>query len=142
MKALSVRQPWAWAIIEGHKRIVNRTWYPGDLSGDFAIHAPSVFEAETYTTLTLTFPEIDWPKPARFKYGGIIGLVSYGGSIHGGQSATADPWFTGPYGWMLSNPRRLPFIECKGALGLWDIDIQEMDIISELIARQNFKENY
>ena len=55
---------------------------------------------------------------------------------------TADPWFTGPYDWMLRNPRRLPFIECKGALGLWNIDIQEMDIISELIARQNFKEDY
>lgn len=26
MKALVIRQPWAWAIIEGHKRVENRTW--------------------------------------------------------------------------------------------------------------------
>ncbi|WP_206002040.1 ASCH domain-containing protein [Paraburkholderia aromaticivorans] len=26
MKALSIRQPWAWLIVKGHKDIENRTW--------------------------------------------------------------------------------------------------------------------
>jgi hypothetical protein len=27
MKALSIQQPWAWAIIAGHKDVENRSWY-------------------------------------------------------------------------------------------------------------------
>src|SRR5664280_3664302 len=26
VRILSVQQPWAWAIVEGHKRVENRTW--------------------------------------------------------------------------------------------------------------------
>ena len=26
MKALTVCQPWAWAIVEGHKSVENRRW--------------------------------------------------------------------------------------------------------------------
>jgi hypothetical protein len=38
MKALSLRQPWAWAIVHAGKRIENRTWNTS-LRGDFLIHA-------------------------------------------------------------------------------------------------------
>ena len=34
MKAISIKQPWAWAIAEGHKTIETRTWstnYRGEL---------------------------------------------------------------------------------------------------------------
>lgn len=26
MKSLTVKQPWAWAIVAGHKRVENRSW--------------------------------------------------------------------------------------------------------------------
>ena len=40
MRALTVRQPWAWAIAEGYKDIENRSWYPRLEPGEvFAIHA-------------------------------------------------------------------------------------------------------
>ena len=38
MKALSARQPWAWAIIHAGKDIENRTWNT-HLRGTFAVHA-------------------------------------------------------------------------------------------------------
>ena len=38
MKALSVRQPWAWAIVAGWKPIENRTWAT-DYRGPLLIHA-------------------------------------------------------------------------------------------------------
>jgi len=38
MKALSVRQPWAWAIIYALKDIENRGW-PINYRGDILIHA-------------------------------------------------------------------------------------------------------
>lgn len=34
MKVISIHQPWAWAIVSGHKKIENRSWktsYRGDL---------------------------------------------------------------------------------------------------------------
>ncbi|MEU0468957.1 ASCH domain-containing protein [Amycolatopsis sp. NPDC006131] len=38
MKAITVRQPWAWAIAKGYKPIENRTWST-DHRGLIAIHA-------------------------------------------------------------------------------------------------------
>ena len=38
MKALSIRQPWAWLIVNGHKDIENRSW-PTRFRGPVLIHA-------------------------------------------------------------------------------------------------------
>jgi hypothetical protein len=38
MKALSIQQPWAWAIIHAGKRVENRTWSTR-FRGPFFIHA-------------------------------------------------------------------------------------------------------
>ena len=40
MKAISVRNPWAWAIAHGGKRVENREWqYPPTYRGPLLIHA-------------------------------------------------------------------------------------------------------
>ena len=40
MKAISVRNPWAWAICHGGKRVENREWkYPPTYRGPLLIHA-------------------------------------------------------------------------------------------------------
>jgi hypothetical protein len=38
MKALSIRQPWAWLIITGHKDVENRSWTT-TYRGPLLIHA-------------------------------------------------------------------------------------------------------
>ena len=38
MKALSIRQPWAWLIVNGYKDIENRTWST-DFSGRAYVNA-------------------------------------------------------------------------------------------------------
>ena len=38
MKALSIKQPWAWLIVNGFKDIENRTWRT-KIRGEFLIHA-------------------------------------------------------------------------------------------------------
>lgn len=45
MKALSIRQPWAWLIANGHKDIENRTSHT-NFRGDFLIHASKKFEGK------------------------------------------------------------------------------------------------
>src|SRR5437016_10859136 len=43
MKALSVRQPWAWLIVNGHKDIENRSWQT-KFRGKLLIHAGQRFD--------------------------------------------------------------------------------------------------
>lgn len=38
MKYLTVRQPWAWLLVNGHKDIENRSW-PTKYRGPLLIHA-------------------------------------------------------------------------------------------------------
>ena len=130
MKALSVRQPWAWAIIEGHKQVENRRWYPGHFSGRFAIHASSTFDLSAYDWILDNIPGINMPSPEQLLLGGIIGTVLYTGFV---RSPYNNPWFRGPYGWLLSDAKRVTFIQCKGNLNMWDIDIQEMDVLSSYL---------
>ncbi|MEH2033227.1 MAG: ASCH domain-containing protein [Nostoc sp.] len=47
MKALSVRQPWAWAIIYALKDIENRGW-PINYRGDILIHAAKTCTKKEY----------------------------------------------------------------------------------------------
>lgn len=47
MKALSIRQPWAWLIVNGYKSIENRTWNTR-IRGTILIHAGKGFDKEGY----------------------------------------------------------------------------------------------
>src|SRR5262245_15321972 len=68
MKALTVLQPWAWAIIHGPKRIENRVWRTNH-RGPLAIHAG--------ISRKLLRPTINdgTPVPADLVYGAILGVV-------------------------------------------------------------------
>jgi ASCH domain len=47
---LTVRQPWAWAIIHGGKDVENRSWRT-KYRGPLLIHAGSAFEPDGYETV-------------------------------------------------------------------------------------------
>ncbi len=47
IKALSIKQPWAWAIVNGYKTIENRTWKT-KFRGAFLIHASKQFDKKGY----------------------------------------------------------------------------------------------
>ena len=119
--ALSVKQPWAWLIIHGGKDIENRDWrrrYPGRI----LIHASKQMLGTGYERC-MAFVQthrpaisIIVPEPWELEYGGIIGEVQIVGCVE----SSASPWFTGPYGYVLANPKPLPFKACKGHLGFWE----------------------
>jgi hypothetical protein len=50
MKALSVRQPWAWLLVHGPKDIENRNWYT-NYRGWVMIHASKTFDRSAYEEL-------------------------------------------------------------------------------------------
>ena len=114
MKALSIRQPWAWLIVNGHKPVENRSW-PTKYTGRLLIHAGQRFEqkgVEVAKRLGITLPE-------HFDQGGIVGWVDVTGCV----TQLDSPWFVGPYGFTLTNAEALPFILCPGKLGFFNVTI-------------------
>lgn len=126
MKAISVRQPWAWLLIHGGKDIENRDWrYLPTYRGPIAIHAAKGMTKGEYNgceeflmalgisnaTLPLPLPEFD-----ELARGAIIGTMEMRGAVRNSQS----PWFQGPIGLVLESPKPCDPIPVSGALGLWD----------------------
>jgi len=120
MKALSIRQPWAWLILNAGKDIENRDW-PTRFRGRFLIHASKGMTRDEYesadSTLAIIAPTIDLPPFERLERGGIVGVAVLYGCVEKSQS----PWFFGRYGFEIRDAMPLPFRPYKGALGFFDV---------------------
>lgn len=123
MKALSIKQPWAWLIVHGGKDVENRTW-PTNFRGRVLIHASKSMSADEYRDV-LDFISTDrrlcklldsFPLSRDLKRGGIIGEAEVVGCVN----TSISPWFCGPFGHVLANPRPLDFTPCKGQLGYFN----------------------
>ena len=123
MKALSIKQPWAWAIIHG-KDIENRTW-PTRFTGSFFIHAGKKFDHYGYQWLldhrNLLMTKI--PHPDDFQIGGIVGISKIVDCV----SSHTSPFFFGPWGFVLEDSREHDFYTCRGQLGFFNIDIKDTE---------------
>jgi hypothetical protein len=121
--ALSVRQPWAWAIIHAGKDIENRTAasirHMNFVGVDrIAIHAAKGMTRDEYEDaadfMASIFVRVP---PARdLLRGGIIGSVA----VRGVMKESASPWFFGPRGIVLADPQPCEFVPAVGALGLFE----------------------
>jgi hypothetical protein len=115
LPALSVRQPWAWLIVNGYKDVENRSWRTRH-RGPLLIHA-GASTSELYESIIAKIERRHGIKmPKEYYLGGIVGVVD----VEDCKARTGSPWhFRGAIGWVLSNPRRLPYRQVKGALGLF-----------------------
>lgn len=147
MRILTVRQPWAWAIIHGGKDVENRVRnIAGDYRGPVAIHAA----ASTLATFDPSHHHL-WPVKAHHRLGVIIGVVDLVG-VHEGHNTEQERFkavrscyqpgkafgpcseWAQPDTWHLelSNPRPLrKLIPFKGALGLRRLDTETIAQIEE-----------
>ena len=115
MKALSIRQPWAWLIANGYKDIENRTWNT-KFRGRLYIHTgqridPNDFQRqrEYVKQSGIVIPEL--------VTGAVIGEVDIVDCV----AQSGSPWFDGPYGLVLANPVAYDKpIPCKGQLGFFN----------------------
>lgn len=128
MKALSIRQPWAWLIVNGYKDIENRTWRT-DYRGKLLIHASKTFDHEGYEWVLKNFPEIALPgslSPGFARANVIEGYYDLGGFVgtcrlNDVVTASESPFFTGPYGFNLRMVKPIEFVAYKGNLGLFNV---------------------
>lgn len=120
MKALSVRQPWAWLIVNGFKDIENRDWkWMPHYRGELYIHASQGCTRSEYRE-AVEFahsidPSIPVPPLEALERGGLVGKVVVDGVVERSRS----PWFVGRIGLVLSKPETQDFIPCKGQLGFF-----------------------
>jgi hypothetical protein len=131
LKAISVRQPWAWLLIHGGKDVENRS-RPTNFRGRVAIHASKgLHRADWYDALML-IRERGIPAPIEgggyeipcrdeLDLGAIIGTVEIVDCV----TASSSPWFSGPYGYVMRNPQPCGPIQAKGALGLWNWEVPD-----------------
>ena len=119
MKAVTIRQPFAWAIAAGFKDIENRRWAPRVEPTELvAIHA--AVAAPDADDVTRVQKRIGHRArvPEAYDCGAIVAVARVAKVVTSSRSA----WFSGPLGWVLEDvtPVRKP-IDCKGQLGLWNL---------------------
>lgn len=116
MRALSIKQPWAWLIINGHKMIENRDW-PTRFRGKILIHTGKTINKDGYEWVAGNFPDIPLSPLASLECGGIVGEAEVVDCI----SDSPSPWFFGKYGFILMNAKQVPFRPYKGRLGFFEV---------------------
>jgi len=118
VKALSIRQPWAWLILHGGKDIENRTWTTR-FRGPFYVHAANGMTHQEYDTAS-DFAESNGvciPPYQDLDRGGIVGTAAIVDCV----TYSDSPWFFGAYGFVLENGNPIPFRPLKGELGFFDV---------------------
>lgn len=138
--ALSIQQPWAWLIVNGHKDIENRSWRTSR-RGPVAIHAGKKEDIDCLVALTHNggpyhpvngrdFPidtgqrlvgsdgvfDLFSPPAWHDQKGGIVGVAEIVDCI----DRSSSEWFVGEYGFVLRDAQPVPFIPCRGTLGFFD----------------------
>lgn len=145
MKALSIKQPWAWLICRGFKDVENRPWPIGRnsqhglyssyhqanfqliLPGRVHVHASSKsdfsWEVDDFMMRHLSeddyFEYTNWSY--QFPYGALIGEVDIIGCVKNSKSPWAVP---GQYHFLLTNPllynKPIPH---RGQLGFFEVKL-------------------
>lgn len=123
--AISIRQPWAWAILHLIKDVENRTWTT-------KFRGPVLIHAGNNTTRSDTQALVDTARPIGHDLsfwtlrlrtyglrGGIVGMVTIKDCITDSPSPWAED---GRFHWLLADAKPLPFFSCKGRLGLFPVE--------------------
>jgi hypothetical protein len=122
MKTISIRQPWAWAIIHAGKDIENRSWHT-NFRGEFLIHASKGCMSREYDDaceFIERIVDIKIPSLGSLPRGGIIGKATLIDCV----SFHSSDWFEGDWGFVLQNVEEIPFIPCTGKLKFFECPLE------------------
>jgi hypothetical protein len=136
VKALSLRQPWLWAVLELGKTIENRRWNT-HYRGPILLHAAKGCTVDECSGALAWMQEARLVEPLDPRWPGLRG-VERGGICGYAEIADVVPPDVPPlflqvtkdelrwhmpkqYGFVLRNVRRLPFVPYAGSLGLFEV---------------------
>lgn len=127
MKALSIKQPWVYAITDLGKKIENRTWFAPStiINKTIAIHASKKPDRSGFSAI---FDICGTQIEEDLVYGAIVATAR----VIDVTQFSSDPWFFGPVGWVLSDVQKLlKPIPCRGQLGLWTV---KPDVMTQVLS--------
>lgn len=134
MRALTIRQPWAGAVLAFGKDVENRKqlW---SYRGPLLVHsAHRLADADAFTDVERLagreVPVLGTPRAGvAWEVGAIVGLVDLVSTHRACTGDRCSPWAQpGHVHLRLSNPRTLTRpVPCNGRLGLWEPERRVMD---------------
>jgi hypothetical protein len=116
IRCLTVRQPWAWLLVNGYKDVENRSW-PTRHRDPLLIQASQRPASNINEIRRSVKRRFGINIPERLASGGIVGKVDVIDCV----SKSRSRWFEGDYGFVCARARRLPFVPLKGRLGMFDV---------------------
>lgn len=121
MKCITVKQPWAEAIVGAPmKDIENRSWATS-YRGPLLIHASAKIRPRDQQEFEDLISErgLRGLRPLQtLPLGCIVGVCELVDIV----TRSASPWFAGgQYGWVLKHARKIAHIPYKGQLGLYNV---------------------
>lgn len=130
--ALTVHQPWAWAIVAGHKPVENRGWRTKH-RGWLAIHA-ALHDAARFSQGVGFVRGQGIEPPAELPCQAVIGLAHVAGVVRFAECG--GPWAVGPWCWVLDAviQFRKP-VPASGRPGLWAWSPPEGCELRELVGQ-------
>jgi hypothetical protein len=129
MKAISVWNPWAWALVAGHKTVENRDWkLPRAFIGERVL----VHCGKRKPILGDVDMVADWarmnghtmPEWARRAVGGLVGSLVFEADLTVVEVSRGPEWAFGERCWAVRPGSPVMFraaIPCKGALGFFGV---------------------
>ncbi len=133
IKALSLKQPFAWLIANGYLLVDDRSWGTS-YRGPILIHASKgLYEA--YYQYIKSHTDVPIPDRDKLEYGGVVGiarlvLCSKPGELPAGIRDEQRAHFGGVhqayYGFLFEQARPLPLMPCAGKLGIFEINVDQL----------------
>jgi ASCH domain len=127
LRCLAIRQPFAWAVCAGIKRVENRTIstpYRGRvaiLASTSKTNVNEMMRDSTVGTLNADF----------FSFGAIIGVATLVAIVEMNRSFESDPDAVGPLCWIFEKAALIPEpIPSKGKLNLYSLTAAESEAVS------------
>lgn len=131
MKALSLRQPWAWLVVHAGKHIENRRWNTR-FRGQFLIHAAKGMTVQEYADAVKFARDAAFqgaiPPAAEIERGGIVGVATIFDVIPPCSDAReclltrSHRWhMPEQFGFVLRGVTPVPFRALKGSLGFFEV---------------------
>jgi len=135
MKILSIRQPWAWLIVAGHKDIENRKWYTNH-RGPLLIHASKAMDPEDFPMQRKWVNQSGIVIPEDLPRGAIVGAATL--TDVWDKKKFERPgirWFEGPYGFKMEDAVEFAEpIPWRGQLGIREASDALAARVSKMIA--------
>lgn len=133
IKALSLKQPYAWLIANGYLLVDDRTWGT-PYRGQILIHASKGLYESYYDYLQAN-TTIPIPTKDKLDYGGVVGMANLvlccqPGNMPKDISPENRAHFGGVhdayFGFLFEQAAPLPLMACPGKLGIFDIDVDAL----------------